>query len=96
MTVTIMTALFENKGLVFFEELLKASFRYSSNKIKLHHLQELSFRLFRVFGCFRNQNRSVWISEICVRLRHFDEFSNRFFYNFEERSDDQLKYLWDL
>jgi hypothetical protein len=37
--------------LFFFEELLKASFRDSSNKIKLHHLQELSFCLFRVFRC---------------------------------------------
>ena len=61
MTVAITTALFWNrsalplgsskKGLFFFEELLKASFRDSSNKIKLHHLQELSFCLFRVFRC---------------------------------------------
>jgi hypothetical protein len=43
MTVSVETALFENKGLISFEELLKASFQDSSNKIKLYHLREKIF-----------------------------------------------------
>jgi hypothetical protein len=79
MTVSFETALFVNKGFIFFEELLKTSFRDSSNKIKLHHLKELICSLISYAEKSSLILERKEIREDSIDPCSFDKFSYRFF-----------------